>query len=333
MCISWLSACEPQEGKKLSNWWKHPALVAIIVDCFNRSRVRESVAMVVSAVPNSGLGRLPFMAGRSCRASTDSECKSHRGGIYNSRLNHGKDPMKKILFALMLVLFAVPGALFAGDILREVKELEIVKNLFPPQMEVIEARDLGSLFELVVKDPSRGNQIFYVTKDGAYLIAGGNLITKDKVNITQQRHEEVNRVDVSKLPLKDAVAIKKGNGAKKLIMFNDVDCPFCRKAYDWLKSQDNYTLYMFFFPLDMHPKSPEKSVQILCSTNQQTDLENAQSDKEISSQKCEAGEKMLARHKVVAGEIGVDGTPLFVTDTGARISGLQIPALESYLKN
>ncbi|HIJ77529.1 MAG TPA: thioredoxin fold domain-containing protein [Deltaproteobacteria bacterium] len=241
--------------------------------------------------------------------------------------------MKKILFALMLALFAAPGALFAGDILGEVKELSIVKNLFPPQVEVIEARDLGSLFELVVKEPSRGKQIYYVTKDGAYLIAGGNLITGDKVNLTQKRHEEVNKVDMSQLPLKDAITIQRGNGAKKLVMFTDVDCPFCRKAYDWLKSQTKYTLYIFFFPLDMHPNSPEKSVQVLCSKNQETALDNAQSDKEIGSQKCEAGEKMLATHKAIAGEIGIDGTPLFVTAAGARIQGLQIPALESYLKN
>jgi thiol:disulfide interchange protein DsbC len=248
-------------------------------------------------------------------------------------LNHGKGPMKKILFVLVLALFAAPGALFAADVLREVKELQIVKSLFPPQVEVIEARDLGSLFELVTKEPGRGKQIYYVTKDGTYLIAGGNLITGDKVNLTQKRHDEVTRVDVSKLPLKDAVVIKKGTGAKKLIMFTDVDCPFCRKAYDWLKDQSNYTLYLFFYPLPMHPNSPGKSVQVLCSKNHETALENAQSDKDIGSQKCEAGEKMLADHKALAGEIGVEGTPLFITDDGTRISGLNTSALEGYLKN
>ena len=241
--------------------------------------------------------------------------------------------MKKILFALMLALFAVPGSLFAGDLLGEAKELSVVKKLFPPQVEVVEARDLGSLFELVVKEPSRGKEIYYVTKDGKYVIAGGNLINADKVNLTEKRHEEVNHVDVSKLPLKDAITIKRGNGAKKLIMFTDVDCPFCRKAYNWLKSQTNYTLYIFFFPLTMHPNAPEKSVQVLCSKNQETALENAQSDKEIGSKKCEAGEKMLARHEAIGGEIGVNGTPVFITETGARIEGIQASALVSYLKN
>jgi thiol:disulfide interchange protein DsbC len=152
------------------------------------------------------------------------------------------------------------------------------------------------------------------------------------MNLTQTRHDEVNRVDLSKLPLKDAVTIKKGNGAKKLIMFYDVDCPFCRKAYDWLKNQTDYTLYIFFFPLDMHPKSPEKSVKILCGKNYEAAIERAQSDQELDAPKCESGEKMLARHKAIGAEIGVNATPLFLTDTGTRIPGLQVPALESYLK-
>ncbi len=241
--------------------------------------------------------------------------------------------MKKILFAIMLALFAVPGVLFAGDLLGVVKELPVVKKLIPPQAEVIEARDLGNLFELVVKQPSREKEIYYVTKDGAYLIVGGNLITGDKVNITQERLAEVDRVDMSKLPLKDAITIKRGNGAKKLVMFTDVDCPFCRKAFDWLKSQTDYTLYVFLFPLDMHPNSPEKSVQVLCSKNKETALDNAQSDKDIGSPKCEAGEKMLARHKAIGGEIGIDGTPLFITADGARIEGVDVDALVKYLKN
>jgi len=115
-------------------------------------------------------------------------------------------------------------------------------------------------------------------------------------------------------------------------MFYDVDCPFCRRAYDWLKGQTNYTLYVYFYPLDMHPKSPEKSVQILCGKDRESAIERAQSDNEIGSQKCEAGEKLLAKHKAAAAAIGIDGTPLFITDTGTRITGLQTNALESYLK-
>ena len=114
-----------------------------------------------------------------------------------------------------MALFFAPPLCSAGEALGEVKELAIVKNLFPPQVEVIEARDIGSLFEIVTEEPSRGKQIFYVTKDGAYLLAGGNLISKDKVNLTQKRYAEITKVDLSKLPLKDAVEIKEGKWSEE----------------------------------------------------------------------------------------------------------------------
>ena len=172
--------------------------------------------------------------------------------------------MKIILFALVIALFAAPGALFAGD---------------PP------------------------------------------------------RHEEASWVDVSKLPLKDAIWIKRGNGAKELIMFADVDCPYCRQAYDWLKSQTDYTLYIFLYPLNIHHHSHEKSVQILCSEKRKIALDKAMARKDIGSQTCEAGEKMLAGHIAVARKVGVHSTPVFVTDTGVKISGWGKETQASILKN
>jgi thiol:disulfide interchange protein DsbC len=147
------------------------------------------------------------------------------------------------------------------------------------------------------------------------------------------RHEEVKRVDVSELPLKDAIWIKRGNGAKELIMFADVDCPYCRQAYDWLKSQTNYTLYIFLYPLNIHHHSHDKSVQVLCSKNRIAALHTALSGKEIGSEKCEAGEKMLAGHIAVARKVGVHSTPVFVTDTGVKISGWGKETQASILKN
>ena len=238
--------------------------------------------------------------------------------------------MKKVLLVLMLLVLA--PALHAADPLAVVKDLEIVKSLFGAQAKILEARDLGSLYEMVVVDPRGGKQVFYLTKDGVYLIAGASLINQEKVNVTKERYDEVNRVDVSTLPLQDAIEIKKGSGAKKLYLFTDVDCPHCKTAYNWLKTQTNYTLYLFLMPLDMHPKAHEKSVKVLCAKDREAALELAHSDQEMTSDKCETGEKTLEKHKALAKELAMVGTPQFVTETGTRISGFQQQALQEYLK-
>ena len=149
----------------------------------------------------------------------------------------------------------------------------------------------------------------------------------------QPRHGEANWVDVSKLSLKDAITIKKGNGAKELIMFTDVDCPFSRRAHEWLKGKTNYTLHIYLFPLNIHHHSHDKSVEVLCSKNRIAALNEALAGKDMGSGKCEAGEKMLARQQAAARKAGVNMTPTFVTDTGVKISGWGKRAEESILRN
>jgi thiol:disulfide interchange protein DsbC len=238
--------------------------------------------------------------------------------------------MKRILSVIVLVMLS--STALAANPLARVKSMPIVKSFLGAEVKLLEAKDLGSLYEVVAEAPGRGKLVFYMTKDGGYVLAGGNLFDKKRTNLTKNRYDQINRVELAKLPLQEAIMVKRGTGAKTLVMFSDVDCSFCRKAYDWLKTQTNYTLYVFLFPLDMHPNARGKSVKVLCSQDRIAALDQAQSDQEIGSNGCEAGEKSLQRQTNLAGELGVSGTPLFVIDSGTRISGFDTGALAAYLK-
>ncbi len=239
--------------------------------------------------------------------------------------------MKKKLLVLMIAILMVPGALLADNVLKKVESFPILKSLFPPQVKVVGAKDLGDIYELVVQQQQGTKRIYYTTKDGAYVLAG-SLYNKDKINLTQVQMEKLNRVDVSTLPLKEALKITKGNGAKELIMFADVDCPFCQRAYSWLKTQNNYTLYVFFYPLNIHPQSKGKTVAILCSKDPLTSFENAISGQAVGNASCSAGTSLVEKEEALGNRVGVDGTPLFITASGDRIVGMDIPKLEAYLK-
>ena len=243
--------------------------------------------------------------------------------------------MKRVFLGVMMLLVLTPPLYAAdvakADVSKKVRELPIIKSLFGAEAKVVEARDLGSIYEIVASFPGRDKQILYVTKDGAYLITGGNLINKDKANLTKDRYEQVNKVDVSKLPLQDAITVTKGNGAKKLYLFTDVDCPYCRKGWEWLKTQTDYTLYVFLYPLPMHPQAPEKSVKILCDKDPAGAFDAAHGDQGPAGEKCEAGEKLLQKHQTVANELGVNSTPLFILDSGIKMSGFNQKALQDYL--
>ncbi len=241
--------------------------------------------------------------------------------------------MKRILFSLLLTGLLITSTSCANqNNISKVKELETVKGfLSDTQTELHEVRDIGPLYEITIKQ-GRQKAIIYVTKDGKYIVLG-NIFDKDRKNITQERFAEISKVDFSALPLQDAITITKGNGAKKIVMLTDVDCRFCRNAHAWLKNKDNYTLYVFLFPLGIHPDAHAKSVQILCSDNPVEALDIAKAGGEIKTGKCDTGENMLKKHIAIAAELGVEGTPFFITEDGNIINGFNQPALESYLKD
>lgn len=231
---------------------------------------------------------------------------------------------------LAVLMIAAPS--LAGDPMQEVSGLTIVQNLLGPDPKILEARDLGSLYEIVVPDPRGGKGILYVTKDGSYIVAGGSVFNNDKMNVTKERYDEILKKDLAKLPLNDSVVLKKGNGTKKLYVFTDVDCPFCRQAHEWLKQQNDFTAYIFLLPLEIHPKAREKSVGVLCEKDRLSTLDLAMSGKEMTPKRCESGEKLLEVHKAAVDAVGVRGTPLFITETGQKISGFQQEVLDKYLK-
>lgn len=243
--------------------------------------------------------------------------------------------MKRTFLTILLVLVLTPPLQAAGavkDVSKKVQELPLIKSLFGTEVKVLEAKDLGSIYEIVASVPGRDKQVLYVTKDGQYLISGGNLINKDKTNLTKQRYDEVNKVDVSKLPIQEAITITKGSGAKKLYLFTDLDCPYCRKSYEWLKTQTDYTLYVFLYPLPSHPGAAEKSLKILCDKDPASAFDGAHGPEGLAGEKCEAGEKLLQKHKAIADEMRVNATPLFILDSGIRMSGFNQKALQDYLK-
>jgi thiol:disulfide interchange protein DsbC len=236
--------------------------------------------------------------------------------------------MKSFLGMLLFLMLATP--LLAADPLSQVNEMPILNDL-PGQAKVIGANDLGSLYEVILSVPGHGKQVVYVTKDGSYMLMGGNLVNREKVNLTKLRHDEFDKVEVDRLPIKDAIEIKKGKGSKKLFMFTDVDCPFCKQSYNWLKTQTDLSLYVFLLPLPIHPSAYDKSIKILCQENKVAALELAESGQETTGNKCETGESTLRKHKSLAEELGVQATPLFITESGTRIMGFDQTAISGYL--
>jgi thiol:disulfide interchange protein DsbC len=166
------------------------------------------------------------------------------------------------------------------------------------------------------------NEVVFTDDDGHYMISGEMVDIKEKRNLTQERLEKLSVIKFDDLPLNDAIKTVRGNGARKVAVFADPDCPYCRKFEQELEKVDNVTVYTFLFPLDMlHPQSSEKSRKIWCANDKNKAWHDwmTKSKAPENSGSCPTPiESNLALGK----KYGVNGTPTILLGNGRRIPGM-----------
>ncbi|MDP2056907.1 MAG: DsbC family protein, partial [Thiobacillus sp.] len=131
----------------------------------------------------------------------------------------------------------------------------------------------GATLSSVQKTPYSGlfevyldGQLIYVDAQAQYVFTGDVIDLKNRTNLTQARLNQLQAVKWDTLPLGNALKTVKGNGARKLVVFSDVDCPYCRKFEAELTKVDNITIYTFLYPIEgLHPKAVQASKQIWCA--------------------------------------------------------------------
>jgi thiol:disulfide interchange protein DsbC len=139
--------------------------------------------------------------------------------------------------------------------------------------QALEAKFPGAPISNVSKSPYFGlyeaqidDRTLYTDVKANYVIVGSVYDTATRTNLTEQRMRRMNRVVWDSLPLELAIKKVKGDGSRKLAIFSDADCPFCKRLESEMKGLDNVTIYTFLFPIDqLHPDSARKSAMIWCS--------------------------------------------------------------------
>ncbi len=195
--------------------------------------------------------------------------------------------------------------------------------------------------ESVIKTPYAGlyevfmgGQIVYTDEKLTFLIAEGRLVDpKTKKDVTGERMEELTKVDFNSLPLDQAIKVVKGNGSRKLVVFSDVDCPFCKKLeQNELTNIDNVTVYTFLYPIEqLHPDAANKSKSIWCASNRVKAWNDWIFNNKLpaSAANCEVP---LERVGELARKMGITSTPTLIFSDGRRMLGAQPhKEIEKYL--
>jgi thiol:disulfide interchange protein DsbC len=84
------------------------------------------------------------------------------------------------------------------------------------QIDEVSTTAMQGLYEVRI-----GTDVFYTDAKGNYLIQGELIDTKARRNLTEDRINKLSAVDFSALPLKDAFTIVRGDGKRKVAVFED----------------------------------------------------------------------------------------------------------------
>ena len=178
----------------------------------------------------------------------------------------------------------------------------------------------GGLYEVFM-----GGQIVYTDEKLSFLIAEGQLVDpKTKKNITGERMEELTKIDFNTLPLDQAIKVVKGNGSRKLVVFSDVDCPYCKQLErKELANITDVTIYTFLYPIEtLHPDAAAKSKSIWCAKNRVKAWNDWIFNNQLPSTTgtCDVP---LERVGELAKKLGVTSTPTLIFADGKRMLGAQ----------
>ena len=190
-----------------------------------------------------------------------------------------------------------------------------------PQMEKIDevqATAMPGLYEVRI-----GTDIFYTDAKGNYLIQGELIDTRARRNLTEDRINKLSAVDFAALPFKDAFTIVRGDGKRKLAVFEDPNCGYCKRFERDMQNVDNVTVYLFLYPI-LSPDSAEKSRNIWCAKDRAAAWEDYMvRDKTPAAATCDTS--ALQRNLAFGKKYKITGTPTLIFADGSRVPGA-IPA-------
>jgi thiol:disulfide interchange protein DsbC len=100
---------------------------------------------------------------------------------------------------------------------------DILMTLYPgAKILQVEMSPMKASWELFIESGGRKGLV-YLDFSKKYLMAGSLISVKERRNLTQERMSELNRVDVSKIPLDGAVVMGDPGARIRVIVFTDPD--------------------------------------------------------------------------------------------------------------
>ena len=229
---------------------------------------------------------------------------------------------KSIVLPVATFLVAVAGVASASPSATETEMEARLKELYPStRITAVRQSEVTGLFEVIM-----GRNVAFTDNSGRYFVFGHLFDMREQKDLTAQRLSDINRIDFTQLPFQDAIKTVRGDGSRKLAVFSDPDCPYCKGLEGELAKLENVSIYTFLFPLDgLHPEAKGKAERVWCAANPAKAWAALMTTgKLVESPNCATP---IARINQLATSLGINGTPTIILQDGSLIPGAA-PAAE-----
>jgi thiol:disulfide interchange protein DsbC len=207
-----------------------------------------------------------------------------------------------------------------------------VRKAFTEKFPKVEVQSVNRLPYLGLYEIVVNGDVLYTDESFDYLIDGSIIATKNMTNLTEQRKRKLNAIAFDELPLDLAIKRVKGKGERKLAVFSDPDCPFCKRVEGDLAKLDNVTIYMFLYPIDsLHPRATEIAKQIWCSPDRIKAWDDYMQRK-VTPKADSSCNNPVDKIVEYGRKKGINATPTLIMPSGERVPGaISAAQIEEYL--
>lgn len=178
------------------------------------------------------------------------------------------------------------------------------------------------LYEVLASDG-----LIYTDATGDHILMGPLIATQGRKNLTEQRFDELTRVDFASLPFELAIKEVRGKGTRRIAVFADPKCPYCQELEGQLGKIDDLTVYTFLYPLEtVHPGATAQARQIWCAADRGAAWTSwMRSKQEVPAAPSDCSADPIKRIDGLGHKLHLDTTPTVFFESGRRLTGTVKP--------
>ncbi|RKZ41053.1 MAG: hypothetical protein DRQ49_06340 [Gammaproteobacteria bacterium] len=203
--------------------------------------------------------------------------------------------------------------------------VENLKGIFKDiDVDDISASPISGLYEVAL-----GEEMFYVTADGTYMVMGNIYNLKTRVNLTDARRSQLRQAfnpkrkkAIDAVNEKDTIVFAPETETKYTVnVFTDVDCGYCAKFHNEVPKLNKAGVkvrYLAFPRAGIGSGTYKKMESVWCAEDQQKAMTDAKARRSVKPAKCN---NPIASQYELGQKIGINGTPALVLSNGELVPG------------